>query len=67
MNVGDDDALFKQLRDDYRAGIVRSYAAADASKAAGASFEVMAKFGGADVVGDVTDLDAGTFYKGYRK
>jgi NitT/TauT family transport system substrate-binding protein len=67
MNVGDDDALFKQLRDDYRAGIVSQYTASSAVAAAGTSFEVMAKFGGPDVVGDVTDLDAGTFYKGYHK
>lgn len=66
MNVGDDDALFKQLRDDYRAGIVQHYLASNMGAAA-QSFEVMAKFGGSDVVGDVTDLADGTFYKGYHK
>ena len=52
MNVGDDDALFTQLRDDYRAGIVTKYAAAD-MKPAEESFRLMAKFGGPDVVGDL--------------
>lgn len=66
MNVGDDDALFKQLRDDYRAGIVQKYSADDMDSAT-ASFAVMAKFGGPDVVGDATELDPGTFYKGYHK
>jgi NitT/TauT family transport system substrate-binding protein len=66
MNVGDDDALFQQLRDDYRAGIVQRYNPSDMGPAA-ESFAVMAKFGGPDVVGDATDLADGTFYKGYRK
>lgn len=66
MNVGDDDALFTQLRDDYRAGIVTKYAAAD-MKPAEESFAVMAKFGGPDVVGASTELADGTFWKGYSK
>ncbi|MDB5540693.1 MAG: sulfonate transporter substrate-bindinhypothetical proteinotein [Devosia sp.] len=66
MNVGDDDALFAQLRDDYRAGIVTSYAANN-MKPAEESFAVMAKFGGPDVVGSSTDLADGTFWKGYSK
>ena len=66
MNVGDDDALFKQLRDDYRAGIVQHYSASEMGPAA-ESFAVMAKFGGSDVVGDATELADGTFYKGFRK
>ncbi len=66
MNVGDDTALFTQLRDDYRAGIVTKYAASD-MKPAEESFAVMAKFGGADVVGTSTELSDGTFWKGYRK
>ena len=66
MNVGDNDALFMQLRDDYRAGIVLKYTANDMGSAA-ASFAVMAKFGGPDVVGDATELAEGTFYKGYHK
>jgi len=66
MNVGDDDALFVQLRDDYRKGIVTKYAAT-AMKPAEESFALMAKFGGKDVVGDITAIPDGTFYKGYRK
>lgn len=66
MNVKDDDALFKQLRDDYRAGIVSHYVAAEMAPAKQA-FELMAQFGGKDVVGDVTDLDDGTFWKGFHK
>ena len=64
MNVKDDDALFKQLRDDYRAGIVQSY---DPNNIAAAqqSFELMAKYGGPDVVGDVPTMADGTFWKGY--
>ena len=66
MNVGDDDALFTQLRDDYRAGIITKYSASN-MKPAEESFAVMAKFGGPDVVGDSTELADGTFWKGYRK
>jgi NitT/TauT family transport system substrate-binding protein len=66
MNVKDDDALFKQLRDDYRAGIVSHYIASDMEPAKQA-FALMAQYGGKDVVGDVTDLDDGTFWKGFHK
>lgn len=66
MNVGDDDALFAQLRDDYRAGIVTTYSAS-AMKPAEEAFALMARYGGADVVGASTELDDGTFYRGYSK
>ncbi len=66
MNVGDDDALFAQLRDDYRAGIVTKYAATS-MKPAEESFALMAQYGGKDVVGDATEIAEGTFWKGYRK
>ena len=66
MNVKDDDALFKQLRDDYRAGIVKSYDPNHIG-AAEQSFALMAKYGGPDVVGDVPTLGPGTFWKGYSK
>ncbi|MBL8596258.1 MAG: ABC transporter substrate-binding protein [Devosia sp.] len=66
MNVGDDDALFTQLRDDYRVGIVRSYDP-DHIEAAEQSFALMAEHGGPDVVGDVPTLAPGTFWKGYSK
>jgi NitT/TauT family transport system substrate-binding protein len=65
MNVKDDDALFKQLRDDYRAGIVKSYDP-DKMQPAMESFAVMAKFGGHDVVGDIDAIPDGTFYKDYK-
>lgn len=66
MNVKDNDALFKQLRDDYRAGIVKSYDP-NHIEAAEQSFALMAKYGGPDVVGDVPTLAEGTFWKGYSK
>lgn len=66
MNVKDDDALFAQLRDDYRQGIVRSYDP-DHIEAAEQSFALMAKYGGPDVVGDVPTMAPGTFWKGFRK
>ncbi len=66
MNTDGDEALFKQLRDDYRAGIITKYASTN-MKPAAESFALMAKFGGKDVVGDITEIPDGTFYKGYRK
>ena len=66
MNAADDEGLFKQLRDDYRAGIVTAYDPNNIG-AAQASFELMAKYGGAELVGDVPTLAEGTFWKGYSK
>lgn len=66
MNVGDDDALFARLRDDYRAGIVTRYSDADIELARQA-FAVMAQYGGSDVVGPAGKLADGTFWKGYSK
>jgi NitT/TauT family transport system substrate-binding protein len=66
MKVDGDDALFRQLRDDYRAGIITKYASTSMQPAE-ESFALMAKFGGKDVVGDITEITPGTFYKGYRK
>lgn len=66
MNVKGDEALFKQLRDDYRKGIITKYASTNMQPAE-ESFALMAKFGGKDVVGDITEITPGTFYKGYRK
>lgn len=66
MGTDGDDALFAQLRDDYRAGIVQHYDPNDMGSAE-ASFAVMAKFGGTDVVGDATDLADGTFWTGYSR
>ena len=66
MGAEDDEALFIQLRDDYRAGIVSSY---DPTKTEPAqqAFALMAKFGGSDLVGDGQTLDPGTFWQGYSK
>ena len=66
MNVGDDDALFIALRDAYRAGIVASYGEAEV-KAATESYELMAKFGGSELIGDQPELAEGTFWSGYKK
>ena len=64
MGVGDDDALFRQLRDDYRAGIIESYD--DKSIAAAeAAFNIMAQYGGAELVGDSKTMADGTFWTGY--
>lgn len=66
MNVGDNDALFIGLRDAYRAGIVTSYSQEDVD-AASQSFALMAKYGGADLVGDTPTLANGTFWRGYHR
>jgi len=62
----EDDALFTALRDAYRAGIVTSYAEADV-QAATETFALLAKYGGADAIGDKPDLATGTFWAGYSK
>lgn len=66
MGAEDDAALFEQLRDDYRAGIVSSYNPEDTS-AAERTFALLARFGGSEVVGEGQKLLPGTFWPGYRK
>ncbi len=66
MNVGENDALFAALRDAYRAGIVGGYSDEDIA-AATQAYELMAKFGGSDLIGDNPALADGTFWAGYRK
>jgi NitT/TauT family transport system substrate-binding protein len=66
MGAADNEALFTQLRDDYRAGIVQSYDPAHTEPAQQA-FALMAKFGGSDLVGEAQTLDPGTFWQGYSK
>jgi NitT/TauT family transport system substrate-binding protein len=66
MAVGDDDALFAELRDGYRAGIVTSYGPDDIDAAA-RFFALIAEAGGLDAVGGVGTLSPGTFWEGYAK
>jgi NitT/TauT family transport system substrate-binding protein len=66
MNVGDDDALFVELRAGYRAGIVQSYGPADV-EAAARFFTLIAEAGGLDAVGGVEALAPGTFWEGFAK
>ncbi|EAR52368.1 putative sulfonate ABC transporter, periplasmic sulfonate-binding protein [Oceanicola granulosus HTCC2516] len=64
MRASGDDALFAQLRDDYRAGIIASFEPAIV-EAAGQTFEIMAEFGGADLVGETPTMAEGTFWTDY--
>jgi NitT/TauT family transport system substrate-binding protein len=64
MRVGDNDKLFAALRDGYREGIVQSYDPAN-TQAAAQTFALLLKYGGKDVVGNITALPPGTFYQGY--
>lgn len=66
MGAADDEALFAQLRNDYRAGIVTSYDPADVSAAA-ETFALLGKFGGSEVVGANAELAPGTLWEGYSK
>lgn len=66
MDVGDDDALFAELRDGYRAGIVTGYGPGDV-EAAARFFALVAENGGLDAVGGVATLAPGTFWEGYVK
>ncbi len=66
IGAENDPALFVQLRDGYRAGIVQSFDPND-TLLAELAFGLLAEFGGTDVVGEQTELAAGTFWEGYKK
>lgn len=65
--MGEDlsDESFLALRDSYRRGIVTSFDQADIDAAA-QSFALMAQYGGTELVGDVSEIAAGTFWDGFR-
>ena len=65
MRAMDDDALSRILRDD-RAGIVTSYGPTDV-EAARRAFDLIARNGGKDVVGDSPDLADRTFWNGFSR
>ncbi|MAM61770.1 ABC transporter substrate-binding protein [Maritimibacter sp. UBA3975] len=64
MRVGDDQTLFETLRADYRKGIIPEYDQAMIDAAA-ASYKIMAEYGGPELVGDATEMPAGTFWSDY--
>jgi NitT/TauT family transport system substrate-binding protein len=66
LGVKDDDRLFDELQEDYRAGIVRNYDP-DNIIPAEEAYALMAKYGGPDVVGSSPSLAPGTFWTGYRR
>jgi NitT/TauT family transport system substrate-binding protein len=65
--MGEDlsDEMFIALRDHYRRGIVTTYDQAGID-AATQSFALMAQYGGAELVGQYTEIADGTFWDGFR-
>lgn len=64
MRAGTDEALFRQLREDYRKGIV-ARPSAEAAAAAEKAFALMGRIGGSELTGDRDGLSPGTFWAGY--
>lgn len=65
LTKAEDDATFVALREGYRAGIPKSFGPEDVA-AAEATFAVLARLGGAKLVGEARMLASGTFWAGYR-
>jgi len=64
LTKAQDDETLIALRDAYRAGIPRSFGESEQSTAA-EIFKVLAEEGGEKLVGGSTELNPGTFWKGF--
>lgn len=64
MGAAEDEALFTQLRDDYRRGIITELTP-ELYRSADEAFALMAEFGGAELVGESETMDQGTFWQEY--
>ena len=65
LTRAENDRTFVLLRDSYRSGIPSSFDDKDVV-AARQLYSVLAEYGGRDLVGDSTELAAGTFWSGFR-
>jgi NitT/TauT family transport system substrate-binding protein len=63
LTKAEDDATLKALRDGYRSGIPTAWGAAERDDAAKV-YDILAQFGGRELVGDSPHLAAGTFWAG---
>jgi NitT/TauT family transport system substrate-binding protein len=63
MMKAEEDKLFTELRDLYRAGIPQCFGKAEQDASAKA-FTIMAGLGGSELVGNAKELAAGTFWSG---
>lgn len=63
MMKAEDDKLFIELRDLYRAGIPKCFGKAE-QDASAKSFTILAGLGGSELVGEAKELAAGTFWSG---
>ena len=64
MGATEDEALFTQLRDDYRRGIIAELTP-ELYRSAEEAFALMAEFGGPELVGESETMDQGTFWTDY--
>lgn len=65
LTKADNDETLAMLRDAYRAGVPRTFGEEQIA-AAERVFELLRSEGGAELVGDSTELNPGTFWTGYR-